>query len=95
VFLGGLLRGLLERSSTSEEQTTDRREKGILLGSGFVGGEGLLGVGIAAVAFIYGSKPEGIGTAWMGSELAVALGGAVAFTLFVAGFVWLVKRPHE
>jgi putative OPT family oligopeptide transporter len=95
VFLGGLLRGLLERSSKSEEQTTDRREKGILLGSGFVGGEGLLGVGIAAVAFIYGSKPEGIGTAWMGSELAIALGGAVAFALFVAGFVWLVKRRQE
>ena len=95
VFLGGLLRGLLERSSKSEEQTTDRREKGILLGSGFVGGEGLLGVGIAAVAFIYGSKPEGIGTAWMGSELAIALGGAAAFALFVAGFVWLVKRRQE
>ena len=92
VFLGGLLRGLFERRATSEEEVTDRRERGILLGSGFVGGEGLLGVGIAAVAFIYGSKPDGVGTSWLGSDLSIALGGAVAFAMFIGWFVWLVKR---
>jgi putative OPT family oligopeptide transporter len=95
VFLGGLLRGLMERSSSTEEQRVDRRERGILLGSGFVGGEGLLGVGIAAAAFIYGSKPEGIGTDWLGSPLGIALGGVIAFGIFVAGFVWLVRRRDD
>ena len=95
VFLGGLLRGLFERKAASEEQKTDLRERGILLGSGFVGGEGLLGVGIAAVAFIYGSKPEGVGTSWLGSEVTIALGGAAAFAAFVAWFIWLVKKRGE
>ena len=46
IFLGGMLKLWLERSSKDEDQAVDRRDKGVLLGSGFVGGEGLLGVAI-------------------------------------------------
>ena len=52
LFLGGLLRGWFERRAASKDQAADRRERGVLLGSGFVGGEGLLGVGIAAVGML-------------------------------------------
>ena len=51
----------------------------MLLGSGFVGGEGLLGVGIAGVAVILKRAPVGIGYEWAGwlapvfSALAIAL----------------------
>jgi len=92
VFLGGLLRYWMERTAANESQRVDRREQGILLGSGFVGGEGLLGVGIAAVAFVQGSKPDGIGTAWWGGDGLAMLGGSVAFAIFAAWFVWLLRR---
>jgi putative OPT family oligopeptide transporter len=66
VFFGGMLRKLLESRSPSPEDAGSRREKGVLFGSGLVGGEGLLGVGIAAMAFVQGSAPSGIGTDWAG-----------------------------
>jgi putative OPT family oligopeptide transporter len=92
LFIGGLLRGLFERRARSEQEASDLRERGILLGSGFVGGEGLLGVGIAAVAFIQNGKPEGIGTEWLGTPEIATLVGLVAFGFLVAGFVRLVRR---
>ncbi|KPK36035.1 MAG: peptide transporter, partial [Phycisphaerae bacterium SG8_4] len=64
VFLGGLLRFFAEKKSSDEEETSLRREKGVLLGSGLVGGEGLLGVGIAGVAVILKHAPKGIGYDW-------------------------------
>ena len=66
VFFGGMLRYVLEKKSPSPEEASKRRERGILFGSGLVGGEGLLGVGIAAVALLKGRAPAGFGTDWAG-----------------------------
>ncbi len=66
VFLGGLLRRLMEGSAPSDEEQNKRRERGILFGSGLVGGEGLMGVLIAGIAFYLGQAPELIGSAWAG-----------------------------
>ena len=87
IFLGGLIRHYFETRSKSKDQLEDRRERGVLLGSGFVGGEGLLGVGIAAVAFIQSKKPEGIGTGWAGSDALAMLAGLIGFALFVGWFI--------
>lgn len=92
LFLGGLLRGWFERRAKSEAEAAGYRERGVLLGSGFVGGEGLLGVGIAAVAFVQNRKPEGFGTDWLGPDWMVTVGGLIAFGLLIAGFVRLVRR---
>ena len=92
LFLGGLLRGLFERTAATPDVAANYRERGILLSSGFVGGEGLLGVGIAAVAFISGSKPAGIGTGWLGPHWLVETAGLVAFGFLIAGFARLVRR---
>ena len=92
LFIGGLLRGLFERRAKTEAQASDYRERGILLGSGFVGGEGLLGVGIAAVAFVQNERPAGIGTEWLGTEGIAQVVGLLAFGFFIAGFARLVKR---
>ena len=54
----------MEKRAKSTEERNSRREKGVLLGSGFVGGEGLMGVAIAAVAFYQGAAPSGFGTDW-------------------------------
>ena len=66
VFFGGLLRHFAEKGASSEEEGAERRERGVLFGSGLVGGEGLLGVGIAGVAFFTERAPVGFGYNWAG-----------------------------
>ncbi len=66
LFLGGMLRHFLQKKARDENQAASRREEGVLFGSGLVGGEGLLGIGIAAVAFYQGSAPKGFGVDWAG-----------------------------
>jgi putative OPT family oligopeptide transporter len=91
VFLGGLLRAWMEARAADAPQAEARRERGILLGSGFVGGEGLLGVGIAAVTFALGHRPAGIGTGWLGGPGAAAALGLAAFALLVAWFFRIAR----
>ena len=91
IFVGGLIRLWMERKARDASQAADRRERGILLGSGFVGGEGLLGVGIALVAVAKSARPEGIGTEWLGSELVAMLVGAAAFAVFITWFFRMVR----
>jgi putative OPT family oligopeptide transporter len=92
IFLGGLLRWWAERSAADETEVNDRRERGILLGSGFVGGEGLLGVGIAGAAFVLGRRPLGVGTGWLGGDAAAMLAGLAAFAAFALWFFLQVRR---
>ena len=89
VFLGGLVRLWAERSARDDATRSERRERGVLLGSGFVGGEGLLGVGIAGVAFVSGAKPAGFGTDWLGAGWLEPLAGALAFAVFI---FWFARR---
>ena len=92
IFLGGMLKLWLERSAKDEAQAIQRRDRGVLLGSGFVGGEGLLGVAIAGVAFFQGARPEGFGTGWLGPDWLVTLVSFAAFLLFAAWFVRRVRK---
>jgi putative OPT family oligopeptide transporter len=89
VFLGGLLRNIMEKTAKSAEEKERRRENGILIGSGFVGGEGLLGVAIAGVAFYYGRAPRGIGEEWAGAYAPFL--GLAAFGLLAFIFVRRIK----
>ncbi len=77
VFLGGLLRYFIEKKAPNEEESAQRKERGILFGSGLVGGEGLLGVVIAGVAVGLARAPAGLGYAWAG-----AIAPLVALTAF-------------
>ena len=73
----------MENKAKNDDDKADVRERGILLGSGLVGGEGLLGIGIAAAAFIKGSSPSGIGSDWAGSY-------AMPFSFIAfAALVWI------
>jgi putative OPT family oligopeptide transporter len=89
VFVGGLLRMTLERGARGIDDREARRDRGILLGSGLVGGEGLIGVviaGAAAWAVSQGRVPWSLGTAWAGPAapwLAVAL---------FAALIWHFRR---
>ena len=62
VFLGGILRYWVTRGQP-EDVAERRREKGILFGSGLVGGEGLMGVVLAiwVIAVRGGQRIEGLG----------------------------------
>lgn len=92
ILVGGLIRHFFERKSREGEELEGRREKGVLLGSGFVGGEGLLGVGIAASAFITSQKPAGLGLEWGGINWIPTVLGVVAFVLLVSWFFKSVKK---
>jgi len=92
IFLGGMLRHYMEKRAANQEEIEDRRERGVLLSSGFVGGEGLLGVGIAAVAFVLNRKPEGIGTGWLGPEWLAETVGFAAFLLLAYWFVGRIRK---
>ncbi len=95
IFVGGLVRLAMERNAKNESLAADRRERGVLLGSGFVGGEGLLGVGIALVAVAQSRRPDGIGTDWLGNETIAMLVGAVAFAIFVGWFYRMVRGRNN
>lgn len=86
VFLGGLLRYILTRQQP-EEIAERRRERGILFASGLVGGEGLLGVGLAAWVAMKGGTPiQGFGLHYSPfvSELLAFLG--------IAAILWVMTR---
>ena len=96
VFLGGLLRLVLERRASTKEEKTARRDRGILFGSGLVGGEGLIGVVIAGAAGYAVSRGQ---TPWrLGYEWAGVLAPWLAFVLFVwlIAYFWrlVVKREE-
>jgi putative OPT family oligopeptide transporter len=89
IFLGGLLRVALTRRR-SPALAEERTGRGVLLGSGFVGGEGLLGVGLAGAAFMLGRRPDGFGHAWAG-EAGSWLLGAAAFGCLA---LWFARRAR-
>lgn len=90
VFFGGMLRLFLEKKSSSETDRDERAERGVLFGSGLVGGEGLMGVVIsiaAAVAIGRNVSPwGGFGTAWAGAAAPFVA------TLFFASLMLLFWR---
>ena len=85
VFVGGLTRWLLTRKQP-EADAEQRREQGVLLGSGMVGGEGLTGVLLAiwVVAIGGGRRIEGIDLGmpnWANQVLALAAILCIAWLL--------------
>jgi putative OPT family oligopeptide transporter len=89
IFFGGLLRWWAERSARDQNEASARRDNGVLLGSGLVGGEGLAGLIIAGVAFYLGRAPEGFGTEWAGG--AATWIGTAMFAALILWF-WLSAR---
>lgn len=94
VFLGGFLRYLLTRNQP-EEEAERRRERGVLFGSGLVGGEGLLGVGLAAwVAAKGGEKIQGLGLEYspvLGTVLSALGLGIILYVMYRL----IVKKPAQ
>jgi putative OPT family oligopeptide transporter len=85
IFVGGCIRRFIEKKHQHDQaRLNQRREKGILFGSGLIAGEGLLGVGIALYAFFLG-KPGGIGhilPGTLGDILSLAIFALLGYLLF-------------
>lgn len=91
IFMGGIIRHLIEKRPLQSNRIPEKRsEKGILLSSGFIAGEGILGVLIALYAFIAKAKPRGIGLIWPGNT-----GDAVALAAFLALVVYLALMTRK
>lgn len=87
IFAGGLVRWLVDRRWGFKEENPDA-DRGTLLASGLIAGEGLFRVALAAWVYFVG-LPKGIGDAWLGS-----MSGWVALLLF--GFLgWTLWRPSR
>ncbi len=81
IYVGGLIRHfMIKKTKDDEKIDTEKKDKGILLSSGFIAGEGLAMVVVAAYAYSTKSLPAGIG---------LDLGGFAALAAFIllAGFL--------
>jgi putative OPT family oligopeptide transporter len=90
IYVGGLVRSFVERRARSDKLKQSRKEKGVLLGSGFIAGEGLTGVAIAIFAYIAKAKPQGIGLIWPGN-----LGDFVALIAFLGLVAYLFYKTSK
>ncbi len=89
VCFGGTIRYFVKKSAKdNSEMLEKRKEQGILLGSGLIAGEGIMGVLIAAYAFFAG-KPQGIGWAFHGT-----FGEFVALGVFALLGFYLVRKTR-
>lgn len=83
VFVGGCIRKLVRYLSRNSDD--GRQEQGVLLSSGLIAGEGLMGVAVAFYAFYAGGKPEGIAVPWsggVGSLISLAFFALLGYYLF-------------
>ena len=93
VFLGGLMRHLLTRNRPPEEAER-RREKGVLFGSGLVGGGGLTGVVLALwVAARGGERIVGYPPDIPGFAEMILAGLTIAALLWLV--MWMVTSRDE
>ena len=95
LFLGGLIRHYVEKKSNKDENLLKyRRERGILLGSGYVAGDGIMGVLIAFYALYVGEKPTWNFHEWMGSMESI-----ISFMIFLGLAYYLfrtsMKKPED
>ena len=83
IFLGGLLRLWADRGEGAQA----RAEQGVLIGSGFVGGEGLVGLLIAVFVGAMGMTP--VGSEWLGGF--AMWGSTIAFAALIAWFWYAIR----
>jgi putative OPT family oligopeptide transporter len=91
VFVGGAVRHFIEkRAGNNEKLKATRKEKGVLLSSGFIAGEGILMVFVAIYAYFAKGTPKGIGLVWPGN-----VGDFVALAAFIGLVAYLVVKSYK
>jgi putative OPT family oligopeptide transporter len=87
VFIGGVIRHLVDsRSRKAGEDADIMGDEGILMSSGFIAGEGLLGVLIAIIAVIISRTPRYLeipySPAWVGQVIGAIIFAALGWYLY-------------
>jgi putative OPT family oligopeptide transporter len=82
VFIGGMIRHFIEKKYGQNKEKVERgKDQGILLGSGLIAGEGLMGVVIAAIAVITAKKPEFFKILYPAEWMSMVVAGLVFVAL--------------
>lgn len=90
IFIGGMIRKFLEDRQPDAASKHTVREQGVLYASGLIGGDGLLGVGIAFYAGAVGI-PRGLGHEWLGPFADVV--ALAMLTMLAVLTVRAARRP--
>lgn len=91
IYVGGLLQQIIVRKvKDDKEAKVKKSEKGILIGSGFIAGEGIAMVLVALYAFIKKAKPAGLGIVYPGH-----LGDFIALAAFLVLVVYLYLKARK
>jgi hypothetical protein len=88
VFIGGMIRHFIEKKYGGDKDKVERgRDQGILLGSGFIAGEGLMGVVIAVIAVIISETPKYLEvhypTDWLGQIVSAIIFAGLGWFLYI------------
>jgi putative OPT family oligopeptide transporter len=84
VFIGGMIRHFIEKKYGQDKGKAERgKDQGILLSSGLIAGEGLMGVTIAAIAVITSKIPRFFEIPYPAEWMSMAVSGLV-----FAGLGW-------
>ncbi len=91
IYVGGVIRLFMEKGAgENKEKLNHRKEKGVLLSSGLIAGEGIAMVLVAIYAYITKKKPEGIGLIWPGS-----VGDFVCLAAFIGLVIFLIYKTKK
>lgn len=87
VFIGGMIRHFIEKKYGKDKEKVEKgKDEGILMGSGFIAGEGLMGVVIAIFAVILGRSPNFLEIhypeKWMGMVVSSLVFGILGWYLY-------------
>jgi putative OPT family oligopeptide transporter len=87
VFIGGIIRYFVEKRKQREVENFAEKQTdiGVLLGSGLIAGEGIMGILVASYAFIMESKPAGISytlSGWSGQLVSFIIFCMLGFFIF-------------
>jgi len=78
VFVGGMIRHFIEKKFGADKDKTEKgRDQGILLGSGLIAGEGLMGVVIAVIAVITAKVPKFFEIKYPADWIGMAVSGVI------------------
>ena len=86
LFVGGLLRHYVDNKFKSASDEQKGKDQGVLLGSGFIAGEGLMGVVIAIIAVIMSKQPKFFEiiypSAWMGQVVSSIMFAGLCYFIY-------------
>jgi putative OPT family oligopeptide transporter len=94
LFIGGLLRHYVDNKFKSAADEQKGKDQGVLLGSGFIAGEGLMGVVIAVIAVVMSKRPRffeiNYPSPWMGEVVSAVMFAGLCYYLY-----YIAAKPRR